>query len=449
MRIFRKAVLLIALSPIYAAVSADAYQYIWDCRGPVVWSSPDVTFEPSLVSFPVGSAWHSSVNAMQQGWSNFAPGTRYRIHHQWSGSANWSPNDNRNSIVMAAPADWIWGGALAVALMRRSACNIWPFARAQLREADIVFSPHFVWENAIKPVPPHPNGPFNSTLVGLHEHGHGLGLAHEDTVLATMNSFYPSGGVIGGNNDVHPHADDVLGNRVGYGTATTARDVAASTFRRTGSGTSNVIPAPSATHRNAPLSFQFTVANRGTVNQSSVLVRFYLSPDRNITTSDFLLGSATLSLNQGVTATLTANVWIPSNAPTGNRFLGWFVDPLNTIPEANESNNSVALTSSTFVRTNRAPNACFTANPTSGEAPLFVSFNASCSSDPDGDPLTYSWSFGDGFGGSGVTTSHTYFTGGFYMVNLTVTDPSGASSTAAEFIWVQEECDPAFPCMPH
>ncbi|MCB4791770.1 MAG: PKD domain-containing protein, partial [Elusimicrobia bacterium] len=35
--------------------------------------------------------------------------------------------------------------------------------------------------------------------------------------------------------------------------------------------------------------------------------------------------------------------------------------------------------------------ASFTAAPTTGQAPLTVSFNASASSDPDGSITSYSW----------------------------------------------------------
>ncbi len=73
------------------------------------------------------------------------------------------------------------------------------------------------------------------------------------------------------------------------------------------------------------------------------------------------------------------------------------------------------------------PDACFAATPASGEAPLDVSFDASCSTHPTNDNLTYSWDFGDGTSGTGLTTSHTYTTNGVYTATLTVTDSNGAT----------------------
>jgi len=79
---------------------------------------------------------------------------------------------------------------------------------------------------------------------------------------------------------------------------------------------------------------------------------------------------------------------------------------------------------------NNPPTANFTASPTSGEAPLAVSFNASGSSDSDGSITSYAWSFGDGGSGLGVTASHTYSSSGIYTAQLTVTDDDGATDTA-------------------
>ncbi|HEY0997380.1 MAG TPA: PKD domain-containing protein, partial [Gemmatimonadaceae bacterium] len=77
---------------------------------------------------------------------------------------------------------------------------------------------------------------------------------------------------------------------------------------------------------------------------------------------------------------------------------------------------------------NRAPVASFTT--AGGTTPLSIVLDASGSSDPDGDALTYAWDFGDGSSGVGVTASRSYAAPGTYTVTLTVTDPSGASNQA-------------------
>lgn len=87
---------------------------------------------------------------------------------------------------------------------------------------------------------------------------------------------------------------------------------------------------------------------------------------------------------------------------------------------------------------NSAPQASFIANPKSGGAPLLVNFDATDSIDPDGDPLTYSWKFGDGGVGSGVETSHTYTAIGLYTVELTVSDGVGID-TDTETIEVKNQ----------
>ncbi|PYJ97187.1 MAG: hypothetical protein DME23_16795, partial [Verrucomicrobia bacterium] len=79
---------------------------------------------------------------------------------------------------------------------------------------------------------------------------------------------------------------------------------------------------------------------------------------------------------------------------------------------------------------NQPPAASFSANPTTGYAPLTVSFDGRSSNDPDGDALTLAWDFGDATGGAGLTPTHTYASVGNYNVVLTVTDSTGRSSTA-------------------
>jgi 3-phytase len=61
---------------------------------------------------------------------------------------------------------------------------------------------------------------------------------------------------------------------------------------------------------------------------------------------------------------------------------------------------------------------------------LSCTFDGSGSRDPEGSALRYSWDFGDGSAGSGLTAGHSYAAGS-YTATLTVTDPAGAFDTAA------------------
>jgi glucose/arabinose dehydrogenase len=87
-----------------------------------------------------------------------------------------------------------------------------------------------------------------------------------------------------------------------------------------------------------------------------------------------------------------------------------------------------------YFAANQPPVARATASPTSGRAPLTVSFDGTTSSDPDGDTLSYAWDL-DGDGAYDDSTiakpSRTYSTGD-YQVGLRVTDSRGATDTLDE-----------------
>ncbi len=97
---------------------------------------------------------------------------------------------------------------------------------------------------------------------------------------------------------------------------------------------------------------------------------------------------------------------------------------------------------------NRAPTAEATATPQSGNAPLSVAFDASASTDPDGDALDYTWDFGDTQPGTGRTASHTYITAGRYTATLIVTDGKGGSSAKTLVITVNANPKAAFTATP-
>ena len=80
---------------------------------------------------------------------------------------------------------------------------------------------------------------------------------------------------------------------------------------------------------------------------------------------------------------------------------------------------------------NRTPTARAEASPPYGEAPLEVGFDASGSTDPDGDTLTYEWDLdGDGeYDDSTEEHPRVTYPEGSHEIKLRVTDPSGASHT--------------------
>ncbi|MFP3953928.1 MAG: PKD domain-containing protein [Candidatus Acetothermia bacterium] len=80
------------------------------------------------------------------------------------------------------------------------------------------------------------------------------------------------------------------------------------------------------------------------------------------------------------------------------------------------------------------PSAIFTANPTSGEEPLNVSFDASESYDPDGTIKSYHWDFNDGSTASALRVSHTFLNSGSYVVELIVTDNDGKTDSMKKTI---------------
>ncbi|UCH96978.1 MAG: PKD domain-containing protein, partial [Candidatus Aminicenantes bacterium] len=89
-----------------------------------------------------------------------------------------------------------------------------------------------------------------------------------------------------------------------------------------------------------------------------------------------------------------------------------------------------------------APTASFTFSPLGGHAPLDVTFDASASTDPDGQITNYNWNFGDTFTGVGQTILHRFETEGEYTVTLTVTDDDGKTDSTSHLIIVEPPNQP-------
>ncbi len=83
-----------------------------------------------------------------------------------------------------------------------------------------------------------------------------------------------------------------------------------------------------------------------------------------------------------------------------------------------------------------SPTASFTVQPSDGEAPLTVNFNAAASTAGEGTITSYSWQFGDGSTASGVQVQNVYQEAGSFQPTLTVTNSAGRSASTTRTVSV-------------
>ena len=85
----------------------------------------------------------------------------------------------------------------------------------------------------------------------------------------------------------------------------------------------------------------------------------------------------------------------------------------------------------------------FTFTPSAPVDSQTVLFDASGSTSAAGNPIvSYSWNFGDGGRGSGVTAGHSYTTAGSYVATLTISDAFGRSAQKSANIVVTAGVNP-------
>jgi len=129
--------------------------------------------------------------------------------------------------------------------------------------------------------------------------------------------------------------------------------------------------------------------------------------------------SASFTGLKQVTVTVTRS-GKPITSLVGYRSIAWVV----TIPKPTDATG------------NRAPVAIATSPDLSRPVGYSVTFDASTSTDPDGDSLSYVWQFGDGTTGEGQVVSYRYAAQGNYSCTLTVYDGRGGSATAALTVFI-------------
>jgi gliding motility-associated-like protein len=87
-----------------------------------------------------------------------------------------------------------------------------------------------------------------------------------------------------------------------------------------------------------------------------------------------------------------------------------------------------SITKTNFITVHPAPIISFSHNNSTGCAPHTVTFTSSVTPGVSG-PVTYNWYYGNGFLGTGSSSTHSYAAAGTYSVTLTATNSAGCSNS--------------------
>lgn len=326
---------------------AGAYNYISASCGNVNFNSGHMTFnygnnltiaeknDISIAFARLTAFSDSSITTIDNGDSSYSTGNgQNEIYY--------------NSSVGTANCWYSWN---------TSTCNV--------NEADIQFG-NEPWVTGSSSQ----HWPYNSGRsirgTAVHEGGHCIGMAHENSLYNMMGDDWSHvtrqgvGTYYGPGEDLSDGLIDLHGKRSG---SDTYRDVGATVFRYDGAdgaysehefgvlrdaSTGITLPVVGSFEgqdtfevvEGDTVEMELTFENNGEKNSESPNIGFYLSTNSIISTSDTLLRTDNgYSLGRGTPYEVTENVTIPAGTAPGNYFLGALIDHDNLINETTNANN--------------------------------------------------------------------------------------------------------------
>jgi hypothetical protein len=327
-----------------------AYNYLTDTCGTLNFSGGNMTFNYA------NNLSTAEKNEISTAFSRLTAFSDSTITTNDNGDSSFSTGNSQNEIYHNTNV----GTADCWVSYNTSSCNV---IEADIRFGDEPWvtgtsSSHWPYDTSAT------TGGRSIMGTAVHEGGHCLGMAHENTVYNMMGeewSHVTRNGVAtyyGPGEDLSDGLIDLHGKR---STTDIYRDVGASVLRyefadgaysdhqfgvlRNLSGTA--LPVVGSYEgqdifqivAGHAVRMELTFENNGELNSENANTGYYLSTNSVISTSDTQLQTGNVSLGRGAPYETAVTVTIPINTTPGNYFLGVYVDHDNLIPEVTTANN--------------------------------------------------------------------------------------------------------------
>ena len=123
-----------------------------------------------------------------------------------------------------------------------------------------------------------------------------------------------------------------------------------------------------------------SIENIGKSSSGSFSVYFYASNDSIISTDDFIIGSdSVVSIEADDYYDSDFSSIFPFNIPDGSYYIGWIIDPFDSIDELNEDNNVAFISSQQLLVDGTPPSSSASYTPKSGSDKIDISTTFSLS----------------------------------------------------------------------
>ncbi|MBK9146195.1 MAG: T9SS type A sorting domain-containing protein [Flavobacteriales bacterium] len=251
-----------------------------------------------------------------------------------SSNGTWGANNGKNEILgwqSSSTLDQAYGytwGASALGVCITYSVN--GTACSRIKEADIAFNPAYSWTTDWNTAAQSNIVDYRSII--MHETGHAWGYqvganypeSYDYGQPSVMHGYY--GGAVWENaRELHAKDAQVIRNKYAdQATVNVVTDLGAETYRAlSGSGLQNSYASPTMVSSGGQITIhRITAENNSTTQQNNVRLRFYLSTDRSLGSSDHLVAMHSLGNMAAISRSVNSYTLNTVGVPPGSYYIG-------------------------------------------------------------------------------------------------------------------------------